>query len=637
MNDLMARIQTYIPLILFPGLGCFMACFLTMVCIRVMPVLGFIDYPGGRHIHRKPVPKAGGTAIVTAFIVVLTVYGLMKFSTDNNYEFIEKISRKVFLPALFLGAVGLYDDRIGLPAKWKLLGQILAAFVAWLFDARMDVILNWHLPVYLSCAFSVIWIVAFINAFNLIDGIDGLASGLGIVSSSCMAVWFLFTGNIGLAVLCLTLAGCSLGFLIFNFHPAKIFMGDTGSMFIGFVIAVVGITSLNKAAALSSVMVPILAAGVPIFDVFLAIWRRLSRRMVNKMGPAVNSGTRIMGADREHLHHRLLDRSQNQAKTAFYLYLMGLVFAAGSIFLMFNIEKHPALAFVVVLSAFVFVIRRFATVEMWNSAQLIIQGVSRPKRTFLISMIHPFIDMFCLVLSFVLAVVLFSGLNDIGLADVMTIVAIPILGLHLSKCYRVYWVRASLHNYRVLAETLLVSFIIGGFIAYYWLFKESVSGYFVTMYIFYSVLSLSMILGERFALRYFESVMLKNIYLNRFQNSEKVSNCLVYGAGVRTRLFLNYIAVRFQDEPLRVVGLLDEDPVLKGLYVHGCRVLGGSGMLEQIYAKDKFDQIIITVADMDPANQRRVIEFCRRHNLTLSKFTLNQEVLLYPDKTRKMD
>ena len=354
MHDLMARIQTYIPLILFPGLGCFMACFLTMICIRIMPALGFIDYPGGRHIHQKPVPKAGGAAIVTAFIVVLTVYGLMKFSVDSNYEFIEEISKKVFLPALFLGIVGLYDDRVGLSAKLKLLGQVLAAFVAWLFGAKMDVILSWELPVYLSCTFSVIWIVAFINAFNLIDGIDGLASGLGIVSSSCMSVWFLFSGNVGLAVLCLTLAGCCLGFLIFNFHPAKIFMGDTGSMFIGFVIAVVGITSLNKAAALSSVMVPILAAGVPMFDVFLAIWRRLSRRFVNRLGSSGNGGTRIMGADREHLHHRLLDRSNNQAKTAFYMYLMGIIFASGAIFLMFNIEKHPALAFVVVLSAFVF-------------------------------------------------------------------------------------------------------------------------------------------------------------------------------------------------------------------------------------------------------------------------------------------
>jgi UDP-GlcNAc:undecaprenyl-phosphate/decaprenyl-phosphate GlcNAc-1-phosphate transferase len=649
MNNIMFQIQKYIPLVFFSGLACVVSCFFTMICIRVMPGLGFVDYPDGKHTQSKSAPKAGGLAIVVSFIVVLIIYGLTRHELYASYDYLDRMTKKIFLPALFLCAVGLYDDRTKASGQLKLFGQVMAGSVAWLLGARMTKLFGFELPDYASFALTMVWILAFINVFNMIDSMDGLAGGLGIVSTCCLMVWFLFTGNLMLAVICLTLAGCCLGFLFYNFHPAKIFMGDTGSMFVGFVVAVTGIFSTaqgaDKAAVISAVTIPVLAIGVPVFDVFIAIWRRFAKRIMRKVSSNPGLDTKIMGTDREHLHHRLLGRNHNQSRAAFFLYLGVAVIAVSAIFLMFYPadspirdypnDVYPALAFLAVLSTFVFVIRRLATVEMWNSARFLIHGMKQPRRSFIIAMIHPFLDMFIIVIAYIVSGGFFFNAEVINSQFMITMIAVPLLALHLAKCYQVYWMRAGLNNYRILAETLIVSFILGGFASFYLVFNANPHINFVNMYVFFSILVLVLILGERFALRYIEMVLLKKVYFSH-SSPNNVSKCVVYGAGDMCQLFLTYTAVKFTENPLKIIGLLDEDPALSGLLVHGHLVFGSSAMLERIYQKHRFDRIVIAASEMDLHNQRRLIEFCRRHNLYLCEFKIDQEILLQPDKTHKI-
>ncbi len=646
MRDIL---QKYIPLIFFPGLACVISCFFTLICIRVMPGLGFIVYPDGKHPHAKPVPNAGGFAIVISFILTMTIYGLLLQELDASYKFLQGVSGRIFLPAVFLCAVGLYADRTKLSIYLKIFGQILAGAAAWLLNARLTQVLGYQIPDVLSFFLTIIWIIAFINIFTAVTRMDGLGGGLGMVAASCLCVWFLFTKDPELAVLSLTLGGCCLGFLFFNFHPAKIYMGRTGSMFVGFAIAVCGIytpaQSADKAAALSAVMIPLLAFGVPLFDVFIAIWLRASKRIFKKISKVPGFDTKIMGTEREHLHHRLLGRNHNQSRSALYLYLAGAIFAISATCLMFFPENgpikgmpkniYPALAVLVVLSAFIYVIRRLGAVEMWQSAGNIINGMRQPHRALLISMIHPFLDMFILIVSYLVAGRLFFYKYDVNSAFLITMISVPLLGLHLGRCYRVHWVRAGIHNYRILIETLVVAFIIGGFASYYLVPRTKLHVNFLAMYMFFSVLGLALILGERFLLRYIEAVMLKKIYLNRFTGTN-VSRCVVYGAGDMCQLFLAYLSVKYIDHPMKVIGLIDEDPELKELQVHGHLVFGDSTMLEKIYQKHRFDRIVIAAGNMDLHNQRRIIEFCRLHNLYLCEFRMTQDILLQPEKTHKM-
>jgi UDP-N-acetylmuramyl pentapeptide phosphotransferase/UDP-N-acetylglucosamine-1-phosphate transferase len=188
MNSLIHKNLAYI---IFPAIAFLLSLMLTLVCISVMPKLGFMDIPGGRHIHKKITPKTGGVAIIIAFLATWLIFLYSPwayFIGEMSPRFLGKIS----IPAIILIALGLIDDRFAIKARYKLLGQILAATACCYAGIKFSSIFHFPLPIFWSYTITIFWIVGFINAFNLIDGLDGLAAGLGLVSSVCMSAIFIF-------------------------------------------------------------------------------------------------------------------------------------------------------------------------------------------------------------------------------------------------------------------------------------------------------------------------------------------------------------------------------------------------------------------------------------------------------------
>ena len=281
--------------------------------------MGAVDVPkDNRRMHDHPIPRMGGLAIFLGFLLSVLVFMDL---TDQM--------RGMLLGAVIIVILGIFDDIYSLGAKLKFLIQIGAALVAVLSGNVIETLSNpnvfsqnlyWDLGV-LSVPFTVLWIVAITNAVNLIDGLDGLACGVSAISSMTLLVISLAISDGPVAILMAALTGGCLGFLPYNMNPAKIFMGDTGSTFLGFILAVVSIQGLFKLYTIISFAVPFLMLGLPIFDTCFAFIRRIAH------------GQSPMHADRSHVHHRLIDMGLNQKQAVAVLYLISAILGLSAVVL----------------------------------------------------------------------------------------------------------------------------------------------------------------------------------------------------------------------------------------------------------------------------------------------------------------
>ena len=283
--------------------------------------IGAIDIPKeNRRMHKKPTPRIGGLAIIFGFTVATLCFA--------------QPSRQLYgtlAGAAIIAVMGVIDDCKNLPAKLKFVIQIIAALVVvFAGDIKIDVFTNpnflsdnpyWVLPEWLSVTLTVIWIVFITNAVNFIDGLDGLAAGVSAIMSISLVFISIRVGEYSIAILGIALMGSCFGFLPFNFNPAKIFMGDTGSTFLGFMLATLSIQGVFKSYAVISFAVPLLILGLPLFDALFAMIRRILR------------GQSPMTADRGHLHHRLVDMGFSQKQTVFILYAISGVLGITAVLL----------------------------------------------------------------------------------------------------------------------------------------------------------------------------------------------------------------------------------------------------------------------------------------------------------------
>jgi UDP-GlcNAc:undecaprenyl-phosphate/decaprenyl-phosphate GlcNAc-1-phosphate transferase len=269
-----------------------------------------VDRPdSGRKIHREPIPRVGGVAIAFAYILAF-VFILVAPYRGLSQDIHAAVPRAMtLLPAAgLIFAIGLVDDIFGLKPWQKLAGQIVASLIAFWSGVRID-FLQWHqLLSWLSLPVTVIWLVGCANAFNLIDGLDGLAAGVGLFATLTTLVAALTHNNLQLALVTAPLAGCLLGFLRYNFNPASIFLGDSGSLLIGFLLGCYGAMWSYKSATLIALTAPMMAMAIPLLDVVLSIVRRFLRNQP------------IFGADRGHIHHRLLEKGLTPRGAALFLY-----------------------------------------------------------------------------------------------------------------------------------------------------------------------------------------------------------------------------------------------------------------------------------------------------------------------------
>jgi UDP-GlcNAc:undecaprenyl-phosphate GlcNAc-1-phosphate transferase len=281
--------------------------------------LGLVDAPSeARKVHVRPVPRLGGVAIAAAFFV--PIVGLFFWSNDVSTAYLGDVSRVI---GLFGGSavvvlLGLSDDLLDLRPRTKLAVQTAVAVAVYLLGYQINLIANPFGPNlelgWLALPVTVLWIVGVMNAINLIDGLDGLASGVSLFTVLTLFVLAVVSGNVVVALTSAALAGALLGFLRYNFNPASIFMGDAGSLFLGFVLATTAISGSAKSSTVVALGIPLLALGLPLLDTSVAIVRRLL------------GGRPIFGADRGHIHHRLLDRGLTHRQVVLVLYGVCLVF-----------------------------------------------------------------------------------------------------------------------------------------------------------------------------------------------------------------------------------------------------------------------------------------------------------------------
>ncbi len=269
---------------------------------------GPIDHPGGRKLHQHPIPRAGGIAIALAYVgayVILLMIGfkggLVVWSARPEIWHMLPAAGAIFL-------VGLIDDLFGLGPSIKFIGGAVAAMLAYFAGVQIAAIGGHAMPHWASLPLTIAWLLLCTNAVNLIDGIDGLAAGLALFASVTVALAAIMQGNEALALAVVPLAGALLGFLPYNFSPATVFLGDCGSLFIGFLLGCYGILWSQKSATLLGMTGPLMALAIPLLDSALAIVRRF-----------VNNKP-IFVADRGHIHHRLLDLGMTPRKATLALY-----------------------------------------------------------------------------------------------------------------------------------------------------------------------------------------------------------------------------------------------------------------------------------------------------------------------------
>mgnify|MGYP000226713945 CR=1 FL=1 len=303
-----------------------------------------IDIPkDNRRVHKKPMPLMGGLAIYLGVVI-----------TSLIFLPLDKALISVIVGGTLILISGIIDDIKGLSPRSKLIFQIAAAIVLILGDVKIDVITNPFGTTGsvialngLSIPLTIFWVVGVTNTVNLIDGLDGLAAGVSTIAS----LSFMFVARefnyVPIMIISAIVAGSCLGFLPYNFNPAKIFMGDTGALFLGFILAAISIEGVMKSVATIAVIVPIIILGLPIFDTTFAIFRRLL------------NGKSIAEADKGHLHHRLLQRGYSQRKTVLILYTISFVFGLVAILISEANSKRA-----VVFSIVVFIITILLAAKM---------------------------------------------------------------------------------------------------------------------------------------------------------------------------------------------------------------------------------------------------------------------------------
>jgi UDP-GlcNAc:undecaprenyl-phosphate GlcNAc-1-phosphate transferase len=326
---------------------------------------GLFDPCDARKLHTRQIPRVGGIAVFLAVAFTLIVLALHPATAAlelyGSHLFV------VLAGGTLIHLLGVWDDLRTIPARWKLAAQVAVVIGMYAAGVRVTALSlpfagTVELGPLLALPFTLLWFVGITNAFNLIDGLDGLASGAALFALTTMFVVASINGQAGAAVLTIVLAGATLGFLFYNFHPASIFLGDSGSLFLGFMLAGVGVLSSQKSQTVVAVAIPVVALGLPVLDTLLAIARRFLR------------GQPIFSADRGHIHHRLLGRGHSPRTVALLLYVVCAILALGGMLLV-NDSAYVAVVLVVVGLGVGLLIQRLRYYEFEELARLFRKGL----------------------------------------------------------------------------------------------------------------------------------------------------------------------------------------------------------------------------------------------------------------------
>ncbi len=574
---------------IFPFLISFILSFLfTPLIKRIAESRNFVVQPSKDRWHKKATPILGGIAIFFGWIIPYFIF--------SSYS-LEKLG--LILTGSLIFALGLLDDLLNLKPYTKLIGQIIVAAILVAFGVTVKIV---PYPA-IAIPLTTLWIVGIVNSFNLLDNMDGLSCGIAALSSLLIFVYSLIVNDFKLGLLSIHLAGSTLGFLRYNFNPAQIFMGDCGSMFIGFILATITLLgSWKESTHLIMVMaVPVLVLAVPIFDTaFVTLMRGLSARSIFKGG-------------RDHISHRMVVLGLSERNSVFALYLISLFFGGVSAIGMF---VRPIITFILILLGAV-VLAYFAAflgkVKVYSENEIellrrknnnvVLNNIILHKRRIL----EVVVDFILICIAYISAYLLrFEGVLSLGNQELIfnslpIILVIKFLVFFKFGLYRGIWRYVGISDLTNILKAVTVGSIasvIG--LLFIWHF----AGYSGAVFIIDWVLLFMLVSGSRILERVY-----KEFFDNINSNNRNGRRLLIYGAGdagelilreIKNNRLLNYHAV----------GFLDDDKEKLGKRIHGVPVLGTRQDLNRIADKHKIDELLIAIPTISKHILEEIIEIC---------------------------
>lgn len=616
----------FLPFLLSLGIVLLLTPWVRVLLMR----LGLVDKPSSRRINKNPIPRGGGLGLfigtmITGYLWHTVTGSISPWLTHGQYMMF-------VLASGILVFVGFIDDALDLKPVLKLLGQIIVATILYESGISLGDAIWINVPPLIDYAVTLAWYIIIINAFNLIDGMDGLASGLALIGSVGLTVCLISRGKNYDAVPLVILAGACLGFLRYNFNPASIFLGDCGSMFIGLVLATVPLITGGKSAFLASLGVPLLIMGVPLFDTVLAIWRRSMRAMIPDKSGKHEFG-RIMKPDMEHLHHRFLSAGLTQRRAAWVLYVVSLVMVCVAVGVTLFSSRSTGIILIGTLIIIIIMVRHLSRVELWDTGQAFMSMSKTSRFVRYLIPIYVFGDILVLLLSWIFSFdVAFVYSPNMYLRSVFPIfIAATMLAMLVTGVYRRIWNLANARDFSILLISVFGGWCLGVAITIIMGLRYNGFNRQIFVYLLLSVLPIMMIRICRLLM----SSVMSAAETMRLVNDAKSQRILVYGAGERyTMVDLALNGSLLGTRTGYPVAVIDDNPHLHGRLVRGQKIVGGIDDIDSVVKTYKPDVLLIS-AVLEPENRVKALAAVKKYDLLLMEWKCGMEMPLSNEQEKK--
>ena len=597
-----------------------------------------LDFPNWRKVHDHPIPRLGGLSIILSFTLVLYLASRIDYfyfhpALMENANLCWLIGAGAIM--FFMGAM---DDFRRLSAAVKFFIQVGAALLVAHTSYQIEVLSlpfgdyplgPWAIPV------TVLWIVAITNALNLLDGLDGLAGGISFIVALSMFGIAVLNQNIGVALISMTLAGSILGFLRYNFHPASIFLGNSGAYTLGFVLSLLSLQSNLKGTTTVIFLIPILLLGLPIMDTALSMTRRLLKSLHilgedekrNLLKFFFINGKSLFKADRDHIHHRLLQMGFTQRNAVALLYAVTILLGVVAFASVYFRDVNQALLIASIAIASYIGIKRLG----YSEIQFLRNGTLLPLFELnLVSwrMVKVFLDIVFITLSYYLAFLLrFEGdltpqLKGYLLSTIPLILSVKILVFFLTGLYQGIFRYINVDDLLKILKATFLGSLVTVFVL--WMVPSWGVTSWAVLVIDFNLLFL-LIAGTRSSFR-----ILEHLHLANNHEGKKI---LLYGLGKNSVHALNEL-INNPRLGLRPVGFIDDDPRNQADFVNGIPVLGSLDSLEKILDQHSIAEVILSEADLPPEKLDRLMEICGPRQVSLRRFQAKLEEIPSPPALR---
>lgn len=592
------KVSGFVP----PAVAFALALALTPAVRALARRLGVVAKPKTDRWHKKPTAMLGGLGI---WLSVILTYLL--FLPHNAQTWV------IVACSTFLFFVGLVDDVIHTKPYQKLIGQIIGAAAV----VNYGLTLPWTRSASVNVVITIFWLIGITNAINLLDNMDGLATGIAAIASGFLTVNFIATGQPMAALTMAVFTAALIGFLVYNSHPASIFMGDCGSMFIGFFLASASLVNLaggRSRSFLPVLAVPILVLFIPIFDTtFVTILRKLSGRAASHGG-------------RDHTSHRLVALGMSERRAVWLLYAL----AAVSGFLAVGVRTMRADVGIALLFGFTIGLTLLgvylAGVKAYDEESQAATATDKPLFAFLIDFSYKrrifevLLDVGLIILAYWTGYVL-SGFSDsaalqLFLRTIPIVVVVRLAAFLFFGVYRGIWRYTSIDDFVVFAKAVAAGTVISMIII---LFKFRFQGFSRAVFVIDAMMMMMFLAGSRMAFRLFRQLLPSG-------GTSTGRRALIYGAGDAGELLLREL-LNNRDLRCAPVGFMDDDPKKRGKVIHGYPVFGGNGMFHRIVTQHNVEQVLISTPRISHERIIEILRECEAQNIELKRMAITIESL----------